>query len=79
MKFSKFLLIVFLTTLTFLHVSPVKADDGGSDDKSDDKSDDSNKLPIDNQVIFLVVAGVAIGIKVIADESNAAKKQNVIC
>ncbi len=73
MKISKILPVLLITASTCLNVTPAKANDS-NDNKSEGNS---KKLPINNQLVFLVAVGVAIGIKVIADKNKQLKNKDV--
>lgn len=91
MKLSKLFIIALLFSFTFFTVSNAKAEDSqsqnnsdnnsnkNSDNKSDGEKEDGggSSLPINGQAWFLLIAGTAIGIKVIADKSNKLKLSKI--
>ena len=80
MKRFKPLFFAFLTVGLFTFQSPAKADaynGPGDDSKTGNKATENNadtNLPVNNNIVFLIVVGVAIGGKVITDKIKSARQ-----
>lgn len=78
---SQQLFFAFLTVVLFTFQLPATAngynssgDDGKTGSKVTENSGAGTKLPVNNNVVFLIVVGVAISGKIITDKIKSARQ-----
>ncbi len=81
MKRFKQLFFACLTVGLFTFQSPAKADghngpadDSKTTDKTTSNNDTSTSTPVNNNIAFLIVVGVAIGGKIISDKIKSVRQ-----